>query len=107
MNPVPEWQPEGLIRGFRGDALPVGAHAKVAACYVEDFCEAGLSREFVSVVWARYKVNDTDSKGATSLVEQRTCDAAMEVDNEENNWNFEGIVTVEELASSGIHGKLQ
>lgn len=33
---------------------PVLAHAKVASCYVEEFCDASLSRGYAEAVRARY-----------------------------------------------------
>lgn len=40
-----------------------------------------------------------------SLGTEGTSDVPKRIDNEEDNWDSEGTVTVEEVATSGIRGK--
>lgn len=100
-----------------GDTIPGVTQAKVAPCYVKEFCNAGISREFAeAAVCARYKANGTDLTETLSLAEQRTIvrnldtarpiDVLEGVDDGEDNWEFESMVNAEERATSSICRKL-
>lgn len=105
-----------MKQGFCGDVVYKVVHAKVATRFVEEFCDAGMSREFAKAIRARYKVDGIELKDIPSLAEQRayvrnldarrTSDVSEGIDDEEENWDFENMVAAEIVASSGLRGKL-
>lgn len=46
-------------------------HAKVTYRYVEEFCDAGMSREYAEAGWAHYRADGTDMRDIKSMAEQR------------------------------------
>lgn len=68
-------------------------------------------------MWARYKADGTDLNEIPSLADQRAfvqnldtvrlADVPKGIDGKEYNWDFEGIVTAEEVATSSIREKLR
>lgn len=114
---IPDWQTESLKRDLRGSALHGAVHVEVAPRYVEVFCGAGMSREFGEEVWACYKAGDFDLKTNPSCAKKcflvqnldsaRTSDPTKDIDDEKDSRVSEGMMTVEEVATSGILGKLR
>lgn len=100
---VPEWHTTSSKRRYRDDALSKPVHAKVVPQYVEELCDAGVSREFVEAVCACYMKTSTDSETIPSLAEQcafvrslgsdRTSDVPERMDDGEENWDFKGMVS--------------
>lgn len=92
-------------------------HAKVVHRYVDEFCDADMTQEFAKAVWARYKADGTDLREIPSLAEPHAfvrnlnnelADSVLgEMNDEEDNSDFEGMVTFEEVTSSGLRGMLQ
>lgn len=117
INVVPKWRTQGSKQSFHSDALPGVVHAKAAPCYVGKFHAARMSRGFAKVVWARYKADGTDLCEVTSLTKQRTFVRSRETEpaskvpektcDDENSWDYESIVTAEDVASSCCRGKLR
>lgn len=113
---VPEWRASSANRRPRGDAPPGSAFAKAVSFYVEMFCDAGMSQEFLKAVWVRYKAASNDSENTLSLAKQRVflqslendpmSDVPEKMDDEEEIWDFEGTVTAEEVARSRVRVKL-
>lgn len=103
--------------GRRGDTLPRTIHANVAPLCVEKCCEDGMDRAFVKAVWTFYEADGIDLETILSLSGQRafpqksdngqTSDGPDRVDNGEDIWDFQDMVTAEEVAMFGIHGKLR
>lgn len=98
--------------GRYGEALSKIDHSNVSARYIEEFRDDGMSREIVGAVWACYKVDGTDLKVVPLLVKQRVFRQKLEsdlisdvpdrLDNVEDNWEFEGVVILKEVATFGI-----
>lgn len=68
-------------------------------------------------MWACNRTNSTGLETISSLAEQRafvrdlenycTTDVSERIDDEEENWDFKGTVTVEEVDTSGARNKLR
>lgn len=91
-------------------------HSKGTSRYVSEFSDAGMSRKFAEAVWKRYNAGNVDLHEVPSLEEQytfvqnvsaeSTSELPEEVIAEEVDWDFEGMVSSEQVATSGVRGKL-
>lgn len=115
---VSEWQTKCLKRGLRCQTLLGVVYVEVASCCGEGFCDAGMSRGFVvKAVYARHKADGIYFKEIPSLAEQRvilgsldterTGDICKGLDDDGNSWNFEGMVTNDDGAKTGICAKVR
>lgn len=112
---VPEWQTKSLKQGLLGEALPGVVHEKLAPRGVKEFRYAAMSRELAEAVWSCYKANGTGLKKLLLLAEQRTfarnidtertSKVTDEIDDDEDNWDFEGVVAAEKVAANGTGAK--
>lgn len=76
-----------------------------------------MRREFANAVWNRYKAGGIVLFQIAYLKEQRayvrsvtagfTSKVLEQMDNVEDSWDTEGMLSVEEVASSGIRDKLR
>lgn len=112
---MPKRQRKCLKRELCGDAVPRVVRAKVAPRYVEEFCSAGMSREFAAAVQARYEMDGISSGHNSLLTEQYPSVRSLSsehvssvlegMDDEEDSWDLKGKVAAEELTTSGICSK--
>lgn len=78
------------------------------------FCDASRSQEFAEAVRAHYKAEGTGVETISSLSEQHIILQKSDIDqvskspnrmnNWKNTWDVEGMMTAEEVATSGIRG---
>lgn len=66
---VPEWQAKISKLGSCGIFFPGPVYTKVVSRFVEEFLDAGMSREFFKAVWARCMADGTGMETTPSLAE--------------------------------------
>lgn len=89
----------------------------MASRYVKQFCNADTSQELAEAVRACYKGYNSDIKEIFPLEKQRVfaqnldtarpSDVLKRVEDNEDSWDFEGMVTAEDGKTPGIRGMLQ
>lgn len=114
---VPEWNDTSPKRGRRGDALSEATHAMAVFRYIEEFCDAGMSRELAEVAWTRYEADCVDLEVSASFPDHRAFRLKPDIaqssgspdrmDDGENDCDIGGMVTANEVTTSGIRGKLR
>lgn len=105
-----------MKRSLRGAILSGVVHAKEASRHLQEFGDSGMTREFVEAVWVCYKANGTNLTETPLLAKQRAVvrnlhtarpsDVPEKVDDDEDDWDFKGVMIAEKVARLGIRGKL-
>lgn len=113
---VREWKADGFKRSRRDSMLLRAVHPPVFPAYVEKFYDSGMKRNPAKTVWNRFKTESADPRVVQSIDEQRAFvrDGAgrqEEAKNEEtdavDNRNFEKMVSVDKVTTSGARGNMK
>lgn len=90
-------------------------HSKVVPSYTEKFEESGIQRDFAEAVWNCYETKGADLRVITLIDEHHTFvrdtagrrdEVEGDTDDADDNWDFEGMIFVDELAVSEARNKL-
>lgn len=113
----PEWAGGGLKRGRAGEPVSGMTHPKVWPTYVLEYCETGMRRAYARAVWDRFKATNVDLDKIPSLdgqaavlrelEEPPAVEVADAVEENDEDLNFDGMVSVDEVAASGLQEKLR
>lgn len=104
INSVLDQQATSYMQLLRGYTLSGTVHSKAVLRYVAEFRESVISSEIAEVKRARYNTEGSGSNTILLQVEQslfvqnldcsRASDIPNRVDRANDNWDFEGLVTV-------------
>lgn len=113
---IPEWNADGRKRGRVEDPLPGAVYSRVAPKYVEKYQDSGMKRDCSEAVWNRFKRKSVDVLTNPSIEEQRALvrvvasrggEANVEAADTKGDWDFDGVMSADELAASEVRGKLK